>query len=207
MTDIYLASRSSRRRDLLKQIGVRFEPLLLRLSLPRGPDVDETPYEAESAEAFVARAAAAKARFGLEVVAQRHMLTKPVLAADTVVVLNGEIIGKPADRNEAEHSLRRLLGQTHEVRTVVAICSGPLARAQLLTAESVSRVRFGNLTEAQIARYCSSGEPFDKAGGYAIQGLAATFIEHIEGSYSAVMGLPLFETAQLLRQAGISELS
>jgi septum formation protein len=206
MTDLYLASRSSRRRELLRQIGVRFEPLLLRLSPARGPDVDETLQPGEDAAAFVARVATAKARLGLEVVGMRHMLAHPVLAADTEVVVDGEVLGKPADRDQAAAFLRRLAGRTHQVRTFVALATGPAGRSQVLTAESVSQVRFAPLTDEQIDRYCAGGEPYDKAGGYAIQGLAACFIEHIDGSYSGVVGLPLYETAQLLRQAGIADL-
>jgi septum formation protein len=206
MTDLYLASRSSRRRELLRQIGVRFEPLLLRLSMPRGPDIDETPHPGEDPATFVARVAVAKAQLGLEVVGLRHMLAHPVLAADTVVAVDGEALGKPADREQAAAFLRRLAGRTHEVRTFVALATVPIGRSQVLTTGSVSRVRFGPLTDAQIERYCALGEPYDKAGGYAIQGMAASFVEHIEGSYSGVVGLPLFETAQLLRQAGIVDL-
>ena len=206
MTDVYLASRSPRRRDLLRQIGVRFEPLVLRLAQPRGPDIDETPHAGETAAAFAARVASAKARFGLEVLGMRNLAARPVLAADTVVVANGEILGKPADRTEAAAFLRQLAGRTHEVRTFVALASGSTARLELFTAESVSAVRFCALNERQIERYCAGGEPYDKAGGYAIQGLAATFVEHLDGSYSGVMGLPLFETAQLLRRAGIADL-
>lgn len=206
MTDLYLASRSARRRDLLRQMGVRFEPLLLRLSTPRGPDVDETPQPGEDAAAFVARVATAKARLGIEVVGLRHMLLHPVLAADTAVVVDGEVLGKPAGRDEAKAFLRRLAGRSHEVRTFVALAVGPAGRTQVLTAESISKVRFAPLAEAQIDRYCAHSEPYDKAGGYAIQGLAACFIEHLEGSYSGVVGLPVFETAQLLRQAGIADL-
>ena len=206
MTDLYLASRSPRRRDLLRQIGVRFEPLVLRLAQPRGPDIDETPHAGESAAAFAERVATAKARFGLEVLGMRHLALRPVLAADTVVAIDGEILGKPADRDEAAAFLRRLAGRTHEVRTFVALACGSPARLELATAVSVSAVRFAPLAERQIERYCAGGEPYDKAGGYAIQGLAAVFVEHLEGSYSGVMGLPLFETAQLLRRAGIAEL-
>ena len=206
MTDVYLASRSPRRRDLLRQVGVRFEPLVLRLAQPRGPDIDETPHDGEGAAAFAARVATAKARFGLEVLGMRHLAVRPVLAADTVVSLDGEILGKPADRAEAAAFLRRLAGRTHEVRTHVALACGSPARLELLTAESVSAVRFAQLDDRQIERYCTGGEPYDKAGGYAIQGLAATFVEHLEGSYSGVVGLPLFETARLLRQAGIADL-
>ncbi len=206
MADLYLASRSARRRELLKQIGIRFEPLLLRLSASRGPDVDETPHAGESPAAFVERIATHKARRGLEVAAFRHMLMHPVLAADTVVIVDGDVLGKPADREQAAAFLRRLAGRTHEVRTYVALATGQGAHIRLFGAESVSKVRFAALSQAQVERYSASGEPFDKAGGYAIQGLAATFIEHLEGSYSGVMGLPLFETAQLLRQAGIADL-
>ena len=206
MTDVYLASRSPRRRDLLRQIGVRFEPLVLRLAQPRGPDIDETPHAGESAAAFAERVATAKARIGMEVLGMRQLAVRPVLAADTVVAVDGEILGKPADRAEAAAFLRRLAGRTHEVRTFVALACGSPARLELSSAESVSAVRFAPLAERQIERYCAGGEPYDKAGGYAIQGLAATFVEHLEGSYSGVMGLPLFETAQLLRRAGIADL-
>ncbi len=206
MADLYLASRSPRRRDLLRQIGVRFEPLLLRMLPPRGPDVDETPHAGESASAFVARVATTKARFGVEVLGMRRMPLHPVLAADTEVIVDGEVLGKPANRDEAAAFLRRLASRTHEVRTFVALACGPAARLELFSAESVSSVRLAALSEPQIERYCAGGEPYDKAGGYAIQGLAATFVEHLEGSYSGVMGLPLYETAQLLRQAGITDL-
>jgi septum formation protein len=206
MTDLYLASRSPRRRDLLRQIGVRFEPLVLRLAQPRGPDIDETPHAGESPAAFAERVATAKARFGMQVLGMRSLAERPVLAADTVVAVDGEILGKPADRAEAAAFLRRLAGRTHEVRTFVALATGSPARLELTTAVSVSTVRFAPLAETQIERYCAGGEPYDKAGGYAIQGMAATFIEHLEGSYSGVMGLPLFETARLLRQAGIADL-
>lgn len=206
MADLYLASRSPRRRELLRQIGVRFEPLLLRLSPPRGPDVDEIPHPGESAADFVARTALAKARFGIEILALRQLPARPVLAADTVVVVDGDVLGQPADRAEATAFLRRLSGRTHEVRTFVALARGAAARFELTSAESVSTVRFAALSERHIDRYCASGEPYDKAGGYAIQGLAAAFIERLEGSYSGVMGLPLFETARLLREAGIADL-
>lgn len=206
MAELYLASRSPRRRDLLRQIGVRHELLLLRLSPPRGPDVDETAHAGESAAAFAARVATAKARRGVELLGSRQLPLRPVLAADTVVTVDGEILGKPADRDEAAAFLHRLAGRTHQVRTFVALACGPATHLEVLSAESVSAVRFSALSEGQIARYCATGEPFDKAGGYAIQGLAAAFIERIEGSYSGVMGLPLFETAQLLRRAGIAEL-
>jgi septum formation protein len=196
---IYLASRSPRRRELLKQIGVRFDPLLLRLATPRGPDVDESQHAGESAADYVDRTAREKATRGLEVLSMRSMLYRPVLAADTVVIVDDEVLPKPTDRAQAAEFMRRLSGRTHEVRTAVALAiEGPV-----LAATSVSQVAFRKLDDAEIQRYCASAEPYDKAGGYAIQGIAAVFIERIEGSYSGVMGLPLFETARLLTQAGL----
>jgi septum formation protein len=199
---IYLASRSPRRRELLKQIGVKFDPLLLRLATPRGPDVDEHQKNGESPADYVDRTAREKATFGLEVLGMRTMLYRPVLAADTVVIVDGEVLGKPATAVEATAFLRRLSGRTHEVRTAIALAiQGPL-----LTATSVSSVMFRKLDDEEIRRYCATPEPYDKAGGYGIQGLAAVFIERIEGSYTGVMGLPLFETAQLLAKAGVRSL-
>jgi len=132
----------------------------------------------------------------------RSMLYRPVLAADTVVILDGEVLPKPADRAQAAEFMRRLSGRTHEVRTAVALAiEGPV-----LAATSVSQVAFRALDDAEIQRYCATAEPYDKAGGYGIQGLASVFIERIEGSYSGVMGLPLFETARLLGQAGMKVL-
>jgi len=198
-SSIYLASRSPRRRDLLKQLGVKFDPLLLRLSGPRGADVDETQHPGEPAADYVERTAREKAAFGLRVLGMRSMLQRPVLAADTVVIVDGEVLGKPADRDEATAFLSRLSGRTHEVRTAVALAmEGPV-----LHATSISSVAFRALADDEIKRYCATQEPYDKAGGYGIQGLAALFIERIEGSYSGVMGLPLFETGRLLSQAGI----
>ena len=198
-SSIYLASRSPRRRDLLKQLGVKFDPLLLRLSGPRGADVDETQHEGESPADYVERTARAKAAFGLQVLGMRTMLQRPVLAADTVVIVDGDVLGKPADREQAASFLRRLSGRTHEVRTAVALAmEGPL-----MCETSVSLVSFRELAEDEILRYCATPEPYDKAGGYGIQGLAALFIERIEGSYTGVMGLPLFETGRMLTQAGI----
>lgn len=198
-TSIYLASRSPRRRELLKQLGVKFDPLLLRLSGPRGADVDETQHPGERAEDYVLRTACEKAAFGLRVLGMRSMLNRPVLAADTVVIVDGEVLGKPADRAEAESFIRRLSGRTHEVRTAVALAmEGPV-----MSATSISTVTFREVTADEAHRYAATPEPHDKAGGYAIQGLAALFIERLEGSYTGVMGLPLFETGRLLTQAGI----
>ncbi len=206
MADIYLASRSPRRRELLRQIGVRFEPLMLRLASPRGPDIDEAQHPGESAVDYVERTAREKAAFGQRVLAMRSMLHKPVLAADTVVILDGEVLGKPANRAEATGFLRRLCGRAHEVRTTVALAIGTGSAARVLAATSVTSVTLRALAEHEIERYCATAEPYDKAGGYGIQGLAAIFVERIEGSYTGVMGLPLFETAQLLQQAGIKVL-
>jgi septum formation protein len=203
LTELYLASRSPRRRELLKQIGVRFEPLLLRLAQPRGPDVDEVHHAGESAAAFVERTAREKAEFGVRLLGMRSMLVKPVLAADTVVIVDEESLGKPANREQAERMLRRLAGRTHEVRSAVALAMGNASTPYVLLATSVSQVHMRAITDAEITQYCMTGEPYDKAGGYAIQGLASIFIERLEGSYSGVMGLPLAETADLLRQAGM----
>jgi septum formation protein len=203
MTDLYLASRSPRRRDLLKQIGVKFEPLMLRLALPRGADIDESRHQGESPAAYVERIAKEKANFAARAIAMRSLFGKPILTADTVVILDDETLDKPANATRAGELLRRLSGRTHEVRTCVVVAVGSGNTVRLLSQTSVSLVTFSTLTEAQIAQYCASNEPLDKAGGYAIQGLAAVFVERLEGSYSNVMGLPLFETAQLLRQAGV----
>jgi septum formation protein len=198
-SSIYLASRSPRRRDLLKQLGVKFDPLLLRLSGPRGADVDETQHPGEPPAEYVERTAREKAAFGLQVLGMRTMLHRPVLAADTVVILDGEVLGKPADRDVAAAFLRRLSGRVHEVRTAVALAmEGPV-----LCDTSISLVTFRKVDEEEIERYCATPEPYDKAGGYGIQGLAALFVERIEGSYTGVMGLPLFETGRMLTQAGI----
>ena len=208
MTDIYLASRSPRRRELLKQIGVRFEPLLIRLASTRAHDVDELQHPGEPADRYVERMAHEKAEHGVQVLSMRSLLPRPVLAADTAVILDGEVLGKPADKAQAGAFLRRLSGRTHEVRTAVALglpggsAIGPGPR--VLRALSISTVTFRPLEASEIDRYVATGDPFDKAGGYGIQSLAGVFVERLEGSYTGVMGLPLFETAQLLKQAGIA---
>ena len=206
MSDVYLASRSARRRDLLKQINVKFEPLLLRLSAPRGAAVDESRHDGVTPAHYVERVAREKAECALRILGMRALSQKPVLAADTIVVCDDEVLAKPANPDEAASFLRRLSGRMHEVRTGVAVTSTALQGAQALTAVSVSQVTFRELNDAEIKRYCETAEPYDKAGGYAIQGLAAVFIERLEGSYSGVMGLPLAETAQLLGKAGVKVL-
>lgn len=195
---IYLASASPRRRELLKQIGIRFEVLLLRTH-PSRMDVDETPYPDENPRDYVRRLARAKAEVGVKAARARHLPAYPVLAADTSVILEGQIIGKPADRLDAESMLARLAGRSHEVLTAVAMAFENRVEVAL----SASTVAFAPLDARTIRHYVAAGESHDKAGGYAIQGKAAAFVAHLEGSYSGVMGLPLFETTQLLQNFGI----
>ena len=193
---IYLASRSSRRRELLKQIGVHFEVLLFREHGLRGRDMDESPRPDEMPDAYVMRVARDKADAGWQRVVQRTLPRHPVLAADTTVCLRDKIFGKPADRADACAMLRELSGREHRVLTAVVLCFD--ATVDAILNENV--VRFRELDDAEIAQYVDTGEPFDKAGGYAIQGRAAAFIPEILGSYTGVMGLPLYETASLLRR-------
>lgn len=196
---IYLASKSPRRRELLRQIGVDFELLLLRSDGPRGADVTEEVLPGEQAYDYVGRVAAEKAAFAWNLVQRRHLVSRPVLAADTTVTVDGAILGKPGSNAEAVAMLEQLSGRTHQVMTAIAVHHHDLA----LQVTQVSEVRFGQLSPASIQAYCATQEPYDKAGGYGIQGLASLFVEHIEGSHSGIMGLPLYETAQLLRQAGL----
>ena len=195
---IYLASKSPRRRELLRQIGVEFELLALRNDPVRGADVSEDVHAGEAPVDYVARVAREKGAFAWNMVLSRRQPMRPVLSADTTVTIDGEILGKPANTKEAVAMLERLSGRTHEVLTSVAVHGMNIA--EQIT--QVSAVRFAKLTPEQIRAYCASPEPYDKAGGYGIQGAAAVFIEHIEGSHSGIMGLPLFETANLLRKAG-----
>lgn len=181
-----LASASPRRRDLLASIGVVVEV--------RPVDIDETPLPDESAAAYVSRLAYEKALAGA------GLTTLPTLGSDTAVVCDGEILGKPEGNEHAASMLRRLAGRTHEVLTAVAV-SG---LAGVLTSCVTTRVTMREITKEEITAYWASGEPVDKAGGYAIQGLAAVFVERLEGSHSAVVGLPLFETAALLRRQGVA---
>jgi septum formation protein len=196
---IYLASKSPRRRELLRQIGVDFELLLLREDPKRGPVVSEVALPDEAPLDYVQRVTREKADMAREVMLWRRLPMRPVLTADTSVTLNGEIFGKPANRVEAQTMLERLSGQTHQVITSVAL----LVDEQVLQATQVSEVAFAQLSAEQIRSYCLLNEPYDKAGGYGIQGQAAAFIAEIRGSHSGIMGLPLFETAQLLEQAGL----
>lgn len=188
MTDLLLASASPRRRELLTMIGVRFE------TCPT--DIDESPLADEAPDALALRLAEGKVRAG---VAARGS-ERPALGADTIVLLQGEVLCKPEDRDHARRMLSRLSGNTHEVLSAVAVHrpDGELRRALNRT-----RVTFGDIPPEWIDRYSRLDEPMDKAGAYAIQGLTAQWVRHIDGSYSGVMGLPLFETAELLRWAGI----
>jgi len=182
-----LASASPRRRELLQQIGVRF--------MVAGAEIDEVAVAGELPRAYVSRLAREKA-----LAVRRTGQRLPVLAADTTVVLDGRLYGKPRDRQEAIAMLGALSGRTHEVLTAVALAHGPGVGERL----SVSAVRFRQLTADECSAYWDTGEPHDKAGGYAIQGFGAVFVESLSGSYSGVMGLPLFETAELLRAAGVA---
>ncbi len=197
---IYLASRSPRRRDLLKQIGLPYELLLLREDLRRGPDIDETPLPDESPGVYVLRMAQEKAAMAVRQIAYRRLPQKPVLAADTTVVFDGQIVGKPDDAEHAARILRALSGREHQVLTAVALA----LRDQVETQISVSSVWFREISDADIRRYCSSGEPLDKAGAYGIQGRAGAFVTRIAGSYSGIMGLPLAETVELLQKFEIA---
>ena len=197
---IYLASKSPRRRELLRQIGVDFELMLLRSDPARAVDVSEDVLADEDVHHYVARVAKEKGAFAFNLLLQRRQPLRPVLTADTTVTIDGEILGKPADNREAIAMLERLSGRTHQVLTSVAVHAERVAEQ----VTQVSNVRFAKLTPEQIRAYCATPEPYDKAGGYGIQGPAALFIEHIEGSHSGIMGLPLFETASLLRKAGLT---
>jgi septum formation protein len=197
---IYLASRSSRRRELLAQIGVKFEPLLFREGPRQDADTDEAVRPGEQPDEYVRRVTRLKADAAWQrVVMRRGLQRKPVLAADTTVALGAEILGKPVDRPDAERILRLLSGTQHRVLTAVSVAFEE--RFELAVSESL--VTFATLGDERISAYVQSGEPFDKAGAYAVQGRAGAFVERIEGSYSGVMGLPLYETAELLRKFGI----
>jgi septum formation protein len=194
---VYLASQSPRRRELLAQIGVGCELLLA------DADEDAESLEAEIAgelpAAYVERVTRAKLAAARRRLAKRALPEAPVLCADTTVALGRRILGKPRDADDAVRTLSLLAGRTHRVITAVAVATG--RRSRLLA--NVSRVRFGPLAPAEIAAYVASGEPFGKAGAYAIQSAAAAWVARIEGSYTGIMGLPLYETATLLRWAGV----
>jgi septum formation protein len=194
---VYLASQSPRRRQLLEQIGVRYELLL--------PDDDEDSEALEEAKrseapsAYVQRVTGLKLEAAVARMKRRGLPPAPVLCADTTVALGRTIYGKPVDRRDAARMLRELSGRTHRVLTAVAVQAGRRTHAAL----SDSRVTFAAMSTAQVRAYVASGEPMGKAGAYAVQGRAAEHIARIAGSYTGIMGLPLFETAQLLEAAGV----
>ncbi|MBL8378081.1 MAG: septum formation inhibitor Maf [Burkholderiales bacterium] len=194
---VYLASASPRRAELLPAIGVDFQVLALGEFA-----VDESVHGREAPARYVKRLALAKAQAGIRAIAARGLRPHPVLGADTTVCLGATILGKPADEPDPRAAARRMLkllsGRTHRVLTAVAIADARGARVAL----SASRVTFRRLGRGEIDAYVATGEPQDKAGAYAIQGGAAAFVSHLSGSYSGVMGLPLFETARLIRNSG-----
>ena len=193
---IYLASKSPRRRELLNQIAVDFSVLLLREKQPRGPDVSEATRIGEAPADYVQRIAREKAEVGWLRVQQRGLPKRPVLAADTAVCLGARVFGKPIDTADAREILRELSDNEHRVLT--GVCVRQEAREYVALSENF--VRFRALKDAEIDAYVATGEPMDKAGAYAIQGLAAGFVSELRGSYSGVMGLPLFETVSLLQK-------
>jgi len=185
---IYLASSSPRRAELLTQIGIEFKCLPV--------EIDESRRDSETADQYVCRMAETKARGGECMVST----AAPILAADTIIAIDGNIVGKPAGHRQCRSILAQLSGRQHAVLSAVAL----IYQGEIRLRVSKSRVSFRVLEAIEIEAYCASDEALDKAGGYAIQGKAAVFIDHLEGSYSSVMGLPLFETAELLKQVGIA---
>ena len=186
--DLYLASQSPRRRQLLEQIGVRFEVKIA--------DIDETIIADETPKEHVQRLAFEKANAIWSTLSESTRI--PVLGADTIVCLDGEILGKPTDQASASLMLRSLSGRRHEVMTGLAMIS-----ERHSVCVNVSQVNFRELSQIEIDNYWATGEPNDKAGSYAIQGRAATFVSHLSGSFSGVVGLPLYETAELLAEFNI----
>lgn len=193
---LYLASGSPRRREILENLG--FE--IIRLY----GDIDETPQANENAEHYVARMAREKNAAALAQWQHQHASTPdaPILTADTTVALDGEILGKPESAEHAGEILRRLSGRTHQVLTAVCIYSDGIIHEMVQSSD----VRFKTLSEQEISAYVATGEPLDKAGAYGIQGLGGVFVEHLHGSFTGVMGLPVFETHQLLIKAGLARL-
>ena len=195
---VYLASKSPRREELLRQLGIEFASLRLRESPERERDVVEAAHDAEPARHYVERIARTKAAIGWQRMLQRNLPPRPVLGADTEVVLDDAIFGKPKDAADAVRMLTLLAGRTHHVLTAVAITWKENTAAGI----STSAVTFRAIPRDEIERYVATGEPFDKAGAYAIQGRAAALVQRIDGSYSGIMGLPLFETASALAGIG-----
>ena len=196
---VYLASKSPRREELLRQLGIEFTAIRVREAPGRDRDVEEGALDAEPPRHYVERIARTKAAVGWRRMERRSLTPRPVLAADTEVVIADRPLGKPDDAADAAAMLMRLSATTHQVITAVALHW----RLQVVAAVSISQVTFRAITEDEIQRYVATGEPFDKAGAYAIQGRAAAFVSRIEGSYSGVMGLPLFETGEILAKIGL----
>ena len=198
---VYLASQSPRRSQLLEQLGVPHQLLVANTDGDLGEDAEaiEVVHGQEAPAAYVQRVTALKLDAAVARHQRRGLPAAPILCSDTTVALGREILGKPEDEADAARMLKSLSGTTHRVLTAVAVAHGRKRVAAL----SVSRVRFDVLSPAMVRAYVASGEPMGKAGAYAVQGRAAAFIAHISGSYSGIMGLPMFETAQLLRQAGV----
>jgi len=192
---IYLASASPRRHEILQQMNVLHQVL----RVPAAPGEDEPRLENETPERYVRRTARDKATRATEWILAQSLSHWPVLSADTTVILDQDILGKPADCGDAAQMLGRLSGRTHSVHTAIALAH----QGSLLEDVSVTAVRMKKLSAAEIDAYCKTGEPLGKAGSYGIQGYAARFIEHISGSYTGVMGLPIFETHRLLQAAGL----
>ena len=201
---IYLASQSPRRQELLKQIGIRFEMLLP--STDEDSEGIEAPVPQEKARVYVERVTLAKSAAALSRWQKSNLPWAPILCADTTVSLpnspDGEILGKPSDTADAARILNMLSGKVHEVLTAVAVTLAPTEIPKILV--QVSHVQFAELSPTQIDTYIASGEPFGKAGAYGIQGLGGAFIPSIQGSYSGIMGLPIYETQQLLKIAGLT---
>ena len=198
---VYLASQSPRRSQLLEQLGVPHQLLVANTDGDLGEDAEaiEAVHGQEAPAAYVQRVTALKLDAAVARHQRRGLPAAPILCSDTTVALGREILGKPQDEADAVRMLKSLSGTTHRVLTAVAVAHGRKTVAAL----SVSRVRFDVLSPAMVRAYVASGEPMGKAGAYAVQGRAAAFIAHISGSYSGIMGLPMFETAQLLRQVGV----
>lgn len=195
---IYLASRSPRRREILTQIGIAFDTIIFRDGVRADAETDETPEPGEDPAVYVERLSRAKAEHGARLLAWRHLPPQPILSADTTLEVDGRIIGKPFDETDAAAILRSLSDRTHRVLTGVAVH----AEGRTDYALSVSEVRFRVLDDDEIRQYVMSGEPMDKAGAYGIQGKAGVFVAHLSGSFTGVMGLPVCETAQLLKPYG-----
>jgi len=191
-TEIYLASASPRRHEILLQMGVAHTVL----DVPAPPGEDEPRLAGECPADYVRRTAKEKALRAVAWISTQALPQQPVLAADTTVFIGHDILGKPVDADDARQMLRRLSGTTHSVHTAVVLACGQHLDEKV----SMTDVRMKRLSDAEIEAYCATGEPMGKAGGYGIQGRAALFIEHISGSYSGVMGLPIFETGQLLQR-------